>query len=323
MSSSLKYPSAWEGLAVKNNFEIRERGIYKDIIFPSVWENGWICEVMPVPGLYASSAWFTAEETIEYTIKAEESSLLLICLDCGDITFTQRGRQALKLSPFTQIITITDKPVKLSIQGKKHACFTSVQIYEACIESFLEANGSNYPVRIHDAREWKVSDIDRPNVMMAMEQIRWGVRCDQLPLLSYLCKAMDILCLIAHNTGKKAYTTSRRQHVTWNDEMKLWRVGQRIAEDPLNPPAISEMCKLAEMCESKLRVEFKSIYGMTIYNYIREAVMKRAMQMLADDGLSIKSISVLCGYENHAKFTAVFKKIHGITPSDFRKTFEL
>jgi AraC-like DNA-binding protein len=323
VNKTLQYSSIWEDLAVSNNFEIRERGIYKDIIFPPGWENGWICEVKPAQGLYAASAWFTAHETIEYTIHTKAPCLLLLCVDCGDITFTQKGKAATKLTEFTQILTIPDKPVKMMIPAKIHVCFTSILIYDYCIEKFLTTNGFTYPIRIMDAKEWSPHDIDRPNIMVAMEQIRWGIRSDQLSLLSYLCKVIDTLCLIAHNAEKKKDTVSRREHVTWNDEMKLWKVAERIRRDPMQPPTIHEMCRLAEMCESKLRVEFKSLYGMTILNYIREAVMKRAMQMLGNDGLSIKSIATLCGYKNHAKFTAVFKKTHGITPSDFRRTFEL
>ena len=77
------------------------------------------------------------------------------------------------------------------------------------------------------------------------------------------------------------------------------------------------------MSESKLRIAFKSLYGKTLYAYTREAVMKRAMQMLADDALNIKNIAARCGYENPAKFAAAFKDIHGVTPSTFRKGFGL
>ncbi|MDF2888546.1 MAG: AraC family transcriptional regulator [Lacrimispora sp.] len=51
--------------------------------------------------------------------------------------------------------------------------------------------------------------------------------------------------------------------------------------------------------------------------------MKRAMQLLSSDYLSIQHIAELCGYKNASKFTAEFQEIHGITPSQFRKTFNL
>ena len=77
------------------------------------------------------------------------------------------------------------------------------------------------------------------------------------------------------------------------------------------------------MSESKLRQSFKNHYGIPLYRYIRIETMKRAMQLLSADHLSICNISELCGYKNPAKFAAAFKSIHGITPSDFRKSFNL
>ncbi|MDF2802061.1 MAG: transcriptional regulator, AraC family [Anaerocolumna sp.] len=323
MYTTKDFPSLWGELAQHYNFEVRERSIFKDYILPQQRENGWICEVNPTIGLYVASAWITPDTLIEHTFHIDRSCLLLLCIDCGDITFTQRGKASIKLSPFCQMIINPQKPFKLTIPAKSHACFTSVLIYDYCIVNFLTANQFDYPIDVENARKWKRNHIDQSNIMLVMEQIRWGVRSYQMPPLSFLCKAIELLCMIAHNAELEVHQSTRRQHVTWNDELKICLVSEAINKDPINPPNIKEMCRLAEMCESKLRVEFKSLYGMTIYSYVREAIMKRAMQMLADDRLNIKSIATLCGYENAAKFTAVFKKIHGITPSEFRKAFGL
>ncbi|MCS4463649.1 hypothetical protein JTT01_03285 [Clostridium botulinum] len=51
------------------------------------------------------------------------------------------------------------------------------------------------------------------------------------------------------------------------------------------------------MSESKLRQSFKNHYGIPLYRYIRIETMKRAMQLLSADHLSIRNISELCGYK--------------------------
>jgi AraC-like DNA-binding protein len=159
--------------------------------------------------------------------------------------------------------------------------------------------------------------------MLVMEQLRWGVRGNRLPPPAYLCKAIELLCLFAHNLDNEKQKRSRRDYVTWNDEKQLYLVKERIDQNPLSLPSTEELCHLAQMSQSKLRIAFKSLYGTTLYSYIRESIMKRAMQMLADDELNIKNIAHQCGYENAAKFSAAFKAIHGITPSAFRKGFGL
>lgn len=44
---------------------------------------------------------------------------------------------------------------------------------------------------------------------------------------------------------------------------------------------------------------------------------------MSEEHLSIGEIASKCGYKNPFKFSAAFKDIHKITPSDFRKTFNL
>ena len=318
-----EYTLGWGALAKHCGFSIQQNGFYASYDLPGSWENGWIVQVHPAEGLFAASAWFTTEQEIDYTIRSERPFLLAICNDNGHMTLSQRGKPAREVTPFTQLVVSKGAPLRLHIPAGEHLCFTSVMIFDTCIETFLSANQISYPIRVKDAAMWKPHHIDTPLVMLVMEQIRWGVRGNRLPMPAYLCKAIELLCIFAHNLDREQHKRERRHHVTWENEQKLYRVKERIDSEPLHRPSIPELCLLAEMSESKLRLSFKSLYKKTLYAYIREAVMKRAMQMLASDELSIKNISAQCGYENPAKFAAAFKDVHGITPSDFRRGFGL
>jgi AraC-like DNA-binding protein len=323
MAYTQEYELGWGAWAESFGFHVQHYNHYSHYTLPPDWKNGWISEVHPAPGLFAASAWFKPAKTLNYTMHINRPCLWIFCIDCGDITIVQKGKSAYKLTPFNRMLINPGSPLRITIPADSHACFTSVLIFDDFIETFLTTNNISYPIRLKDAKLWKPQHVDHPNIMLILEQIRWGIRGNRMPAPAYLCKAIELLCMIAHNAEREKHLRSRRQYVTWNDEMKLYRVSERIVMDPLNPPTIEEMCRLAEMSESKLRISFKSLYGLTLFNYMREAVMKRAMQMLADDELNIKNIAALCGYENPAKFTAVFKHIHGITPSEFRKSFDL
>lgn len=318
-----EYTQGWGALAEQCGYSIKRNGSYAGYDLPGTWKSGWIVEVHPAQGLFAASAWFTTEQEIDYTIRSDRPFLLVFCIDNGHMTLTQRGKPARLLTPFTQLAVSKGKPLRIRIPAGEHLCFTSLMIFDSFIESFLSSQQISYPIRIDDAALWKPQHIDTPLVMLVMEQIRWGVRGNRLPMPAYICKAIELLCLFAHNREREQHERKRRHHVTWENEQKLYRVKERIDADPLSRASTPELCLLAEMSDSKLRTSFKSLYGKTLYAYIRESVMKRAMQMLANDELSIKNIAAQCGYENPAKFAAAFKDIHGITPSDFRKGFGL
>jgi AraC-like DNA-binding protein len=323
MDYTKEYDLGLGALAKHFKFDITYHNHYAFYTLPGTWKNGWIHEVHTCDGLFVASAWLTTEKALNYTMNIKEPCLLILCIDSGEITLTQKGKASRTLTPFTHLWINPGRPVRLAIPTGMHACFTSVLIFDSCIEGFLKATGSSYPIRVKDAALWKPQHIDTPNIMLVMEQLRWGVRGNRLPPPAYLCKAIELLCLFAHNLDIEKQKRSRRDYVTWNDEKQLYLVKERIDQNPLSLPSTEELCHLAQMSQSKLRIAFKSLYGTTLYSYIRESIMKRAMQMLADDELNIKNIAHQCGYENAAKFSAAFKAIHGITPSDFRKGFGL
>lgn len=318
-----EYTLGWGAWAQRLGFETKHYD--KDTFYelPSKKEISWVHEVHPTEGLFAASAWFTPEQTLDYTAHIQAPCLLVLCIDCGAITFTRQGKAAQTLTPTTHLIINPQKPFRITFPAGIHTCFTSVLVFDSCIAAFLAANGIAYPIRVADAGQWTPAHVDTPNVMLVMEQIRWGVRGNRLPPPAYLCKAMELLCQIAHNRHLAQHRRARRHYVTWENEQKLYLVKDSIDRSPLAMPTTEALCMLAQMSESKLRLAFKSLYGTTLYAYMRKAVMQRAMQLLAYDELSIKNIAGQCGYENPAKFTAAFKDVHGITPSAFRKGFEL
>lgn len=324
MHNTINQKQGWNKMAEKLQLEAFHHGAYAHYKFPNTWENGWITEVYPMKGLAVASAWFQSREPIEYNMHFEQPGLLIFCIDTGNITIKQQGKKTKILRPFTQLISSNGKTVKILIPANEHICFTSLVIYDRMIKNFLSSNHIHYPICLNDAKKWKSNHIDTPLAMLIMEQIRWGIRGNRIPLPAYLCKTIELLCLFAHNAKQqKQQKQNRRYYVTWENEQKLYRVKEYIDSNPLLPIIINELCALAEMSESKLRIAFKSYYNQSLYAYIRETIMKRAMQMLGNDELSIKNIAAACGYKNSAKFTAAFKNVHGITPSDFRKGFGL
>ena len=323
MQHTNDYALGWGAMAEHLGFKTSKNGIYSYYDIPDIWDNGWITQVTPVEGLHVASAWFTAKEQIEYTMHTEKPCLWVFCIDNGSLSFTRQGVPSRQLSPFIQLIICNGKPLRLNIAPGEPVCFTSLLIFDSWIENFLLANNITYPIRVSDARQWLPQHVDTPIVMLVMEQLRWGVRGNRLPQPAYLWKTGELLCLFAHALSQENRIKPRRHYVTWENEQKLHRVRELIDKDPLNTPSTETLCQLAEMGESKLRIAFKGLYGKPLYAYIREAVMKRAMQLLAYDELSIKNIATLCGYENPAKFTAAFKAVHEITPSAFRRGFGL
>ena len=71
--------------------------------------------------------------------------------------------------------------------------------------------------------------------------------------------------------------------------------------------------------DTYLQKSFRAVYGMPVASFIRVQKMQKAAQVLIHTERSIEEIAAEFGYVNESKFSAVFKKIIGDSPSVFRK----
>ena len=65
---------------------------------------------------------------------------------------------------------------------------------------------------------------------------------------------------------------------------------------------------------------FRSVYGEAIGAWLTEYRMNRAAELLLNEReMNIAEIGGTVGYDNAGKFTAAFKKIMRLTPSEYRR----
>lgn len=82
-----------------------------------------------------------------------------------------------------------------------------------------------------------------------------------------------------------------------------------------SPPPISQLAKMVSISESKLKKDFKVMYGSPIYEYYQKARMQAAQDKLLTGRFSVKEVAMELGYANLSNFTIAFKKAFGVLPS--------
>jgi transcriptional regulator GlxA family with amidase domain len=70
--------------------------------------------------------------------------------------------------------------------------------------------------------------------------------------------------------------------------------------------------------ERKLSADFKSTYGITIYNFIIEVRLEKAKKLLEQTYIPVKTIAGLVGYEKSNLYKN-FKRFTGMAPQDWRQ----
>lgn len=80
-----------------------------------------------------------------------------------------------------------------------------------------------------------------------------------------------------------------------------------------------ELAALFSVSETSVKNYFRGVYGQNISDYLREARMKRAAELLVSTRLSVSDIAAQVGYANQSKFSAVFRKTCGAAPMEYRR----
>ena len=82
---------------------------------------------------------------------------------------------------------------------------------------------------------------------------------------------------------------------------------------------IEELSRRFHMNPSTLKELFKAVYGNSIAAHMREHRMEHAAVLLRDSDDSVSSISRAVGYESPSKFTAEFRKLYEMLPTEYRR----
>lgn len=97
---------------------------------------------------------------------------------------------------------------------------------------------------------------------------------------------------------------------------RVMQVEATLTKDIFEPaPTISQLARMVSISESKLKKDFKLIYGVPVYEYFQKVRMQAAKDKLLSGGHSVKEVAMELGYSNLSNFTIAFKKEFGLLPS--------
>jgi AraC-like DNA-binding protein len=86
-----------------------------------------------------------------------------------------------------------------------------------------------------------------------------------------------------------------------------------------NPLAISALARMVGMNGTKLKRGFKQQYDATIFDFVINLRMEKAVELLQQNNMAIQEIAFLTGYSNVANFTNAFKRKFGQPPTFFKR----
>lgn len=174
-----------------------------------------------------------------------------------------------------------------ALQDKKHGVIILNTLFRKAVES-----GGVHPLHIDDLSGKFAVLINEAGTIRELDHL-----------------SVDMIhkyCLLVKNYSMLGYSKVIKEVVSYIDF--------HYAED-LNLSFFAEMFHISRNYLSGL---YKKETGMTLTDYIHQVRSRRAITLINSSSLSITTIAVSCGYNDINYFTRMFKKIYGVSPTQYR-----
>jgi len=116
---------------------------------------------------------------------------------------------------------------------------------------------------------------------------------------------------------RKISTTHRNFKISSDEMQRLKMVEAEILKDfSFTPPNINQLSRMAAMSPSKLKLVFKEVFGMPVYQYYQKQRLQKGKAMLITKKYTIKEVASELGYIHVKDFTKAFQKHFDQLPED-------
>ncbi|WP_055148962.1 helix-turn-helix domain-containing protein [Jiulongibacter sediminis] len=113
-------------------------------------------------------------------------------------------------------------------------------------------------------------------------------------------------------------TLEKRVQIPNADYLALVNVENHIRQNLENSLRIPDLSEVAGFNATKLKRDFKKVYGVTIFKYITSIRMEQAIKLITEDGRSIAQAAYEVGFSHPQHFTTAFKRTMGYLPSQLK-----
>lgn len=138
----------------------------------------------------------------------------------------------------------------------------------------------------------------------------------KVPLIS--ARALEVLTNVAlHFKNEVDKDELAGLHI--DDYNTLNTIKKKILTNLETSFTIDELSKKFAISPTKLKKDFKHLFGTSIYQFYTQARMDEAYRRLKSGQYSVSEVGYDLGYSSLSKFSSMFKKVKGILPTEIVK----
>lgn len=100
---------------------------------------------------------------------------------------------------------------------------------------------------------------------------------------------------------------------------QVYKARRILCADLVDPPSLNNLASMLGTNQPRLSRSFRSVFGVSVFGYLREQRLQRARELLISTSIPIKAIALEIGYRNTSDLTRGIKDRYGMPPSELRE----
>lgn len=123
--------------------------------------------------------------------------------------------------------------------------------------------------------------------------------------------------LLAHFFGLLA--SDQKDVFSEKDKNKIFQAKEIVTHNFSQPPSITQLSKMVGLNSSKLKKNFKELFGIPVFKYIQEERLNKAYELLQQNDKTVQEAAWEVGYESLSSFSNAFYKKFGARPNEIKQ----
>lgn len=113
--------------------------------------------------------------------------------------------------------------------------------------------------------------------------------------------------------------SDKKESVSDEDKEKLFKAKEIIVHNISSPPSLSELSKLIGLNNTKLKRNFKELFGVPVFKFLQEERLNKAHELLSTTHETVQEVAWFVGYESISSFSNAFQKKFGVRPTEIKQ----
>lgn len=263
-------------------------------------------------------------ETIEDSCFFDEPIIAVAFYGSGNVDLTVKYPKTVRNFKHTKGLSLSffaDEKVEFVHTVSKDKRLESIVIATAArnLEKLPNQEGELFTELLDQLVNPKDHYVEGPNFYMTPEM---ETIVDGIFNIRYEGKAKmmffrsQITALLSHFFGQLALNHTK--DINTIDRDRLYLARDILSQNLENPPSLTELSKEIGLNTTKLKKEFKAVFGVPVFKYLQNQRLSAAHELISQKHSTVQEAAWHVGYDSLSSFSNAFAKKFGYRPSQIK-----